>query len=87
MRELAWQPAYLLHARAYRETSVLAEWLLPELGRVGTVLRGARSKGRVVPTPFQPYFVQLAGTGELKQIPAHEAAGPALNLVGPALFS
>ena len=49
MRELAWQPAYLLHARAYRETSVLAEWLLPELGRVGTVLRGARSKGRIVP--------------------------------------
>lgn len=87
MRELAWQPAYLLHARAYRETSVLAEWLLPEQGRVGTVLRGARSKGRIVPAPFQPYFVQLAGGGELKQIPAHEPAGPALNLVGSALFS
>ena len=87
MRELAWQPAYLLHARAYRETSVLAEWLLPELGRVGTVLRGARSKGRIVPAPFQPYFVQLAGGGELKQIPAHEPAGPALKLVGSALFS
>lgn len=87
MRELVWQPAYLLHARAYRETSVLAEWFLPELGRVGTVLRGARRKGQVVPSPFQPFFVQIAGGGELKQVAAHEFAGASLNLQGVALFS
>lgn len=87
MRELAWQPAYLLHARAYRETSVLAEWFLPELGRVGTVLRGARRKGQAVPAPFQPFFVQIAGGGELKQVAAHEFAGAALGLQGAALFS
>lgn len=85
--EKAWQPAYLLHARAYRETSVLAEWFLPEQGRVGTILRGARRKGQSIPAPFQPFFVQLAGMGELKQVHALEPAGPALALHGSALFS
>lgn len=87
MAELDWQPAYLLHARAYRETSVLAEWLLPARGRVGTILRGARRKGRSVPAPFQPWFVQLAGGGELRQVVACEPAGAALGLAGGALFS
>lgn len=87
MREAVWQPAYLMHARAYRETSVLAEWFLPELGRVGTILRGARRKGNTIPAPFHPFFIQLAGNGELKQVHAIEAAGPALALGGAALFS
>lgn len=87
MRDLDWQPAYLLHARAYRETSVLAEWLLPGPGRVGSILRGARRKGGSLPAPFQPYFVQVAGGGELRQIPGIEPAGPALSLTGGALFS
>ncbi len=87
MRELVWQPAYLLHARAYRETSVLAEWFLPEQGRVGTILRGARRKGKTVPAPFHPWFVQLAGNGELKQVAGIEPAGPSLGLVGGGLFS
>lgn len=87
MRELAWQPAYLLHARAYRETSVLAEWFLPDLGRVGTILRGARRKGKTVPAPFHPWFIQLAGGGELKQVAGIESAGSSLGLAGGSLFS
>ena len=87
MRDADWQPAWLLHARPYRETSVLAEWLLPAQGRVGTVLRGARRAGQGVPAPFQPFFVQLGGQGELKRILAHEPAGPAQVLTGMTLFS
>jgi len=87
LRDADWQPAYLLHARAYRETSVLAEWFLPARGRVGAILRGARRKGGVVPAPFQPWFVQFAGQGELKQVAACEPAGPGLGLQGGALFS
>lgn len=87
MRDVDWQPAYLLHARAYRETSVLAEWFLPERGRVGTILRGARRKGRTVPAPFHPWFIQLAGGGELRQVTACEPAGAPLALAGASLFS
>lgn len=87
MRDLPWQPGYLLHARSYRETSVLAEWFLPELGRVGCILRGARRKGNVMPALFQPYFLQIAGTGELRQVPGLEPAGAALGLAGGGLFS
>lgn len=86
-RDDAWQPAWLLHARPWQETSVLAEWLLPASGRVGGIVRGARRKSGVVPAPFQPYFIQLAGQGELRRVAALEPAGPAQGLVGSALFS
>ncbi len=56
MRDANWQPAYLLHARAYRESSVLADWFLPEHGRVSAVVRGARRKGRSMPALFHPFL-------------------------------
>ena len=42
MNSKAWYPAYVLHARAYRETSVLADLFLPEFGRITAIARGAR---------------------------------------------
>lgn len=87
MREARWLPAYLLHSRPYRETSLLTEWFLPERGRVGAVLRGVRRRGKQPPAPFQPLFVQLLGDQELKTVSACEPAGPALRLHGGALFS
>lgn len=87
MRDADWQPAWLLHARPYRETSVLAEWLLPAQGRVGAILRGARRAGQGVPAPFQPFFLRLGGQGELKRVIGHEPAGPAQTLTGMTLFS
>ncbi|HEX6834827.1 MAG TPA: recombination protein O N-terminal domain-containing protein, partial [Rudaea sp.] len=33
------QPAHVLHARAYRETSLLLECLTPDYGRIGLVAR------------------------------------------------
>lgn len=86
-RELAWHPAYVLHARAYRETSVLVDLLLPELGRVAAIARGARRKGQSVPSVFQPYLIQLAGQGELLALAALEPTSQALTLQGGALFS
>ncbi|HZX72549.1 MAG TPA: recombination protein O N-terminal domain-containing protein, partial [Rhodanobacter sp.] len=38
------QPAYVLHARAYRETSLLLECLTREHGRLGVVARGVRGE-------------------------------------------
>jgi len=87
MRDANWQPAYLLHARAYRESSVLADWFLPEQGRVAAVVRGARRKGRSMPALFHPFFIQLSGSGDLKTVTHQEPAGDALNLRGGTLFS
>ena len=87
MNEKTWYPAYVLHARAYRETSVLADLFLPEFGRITAIARGARRKGQQVPSVFQPYFIQLAGQSELRAVAALEATSQALSLQGGALFS
>lgn len=81
------EPAYLLHARPYRESSLLAEMLVAGRGRVGVVMRGARSAKRQAAQLFQPLLVQLAGEGELKTLKGLETAGSLLPLAGHALFS
>jgi len=81
------EPAYLLHTRPYRESSLLAELLVAGRGRVGVVMRGARSGKRAAAQLFQPLLVQLAGQGELKTLKALDTAGSLLPLAGHALFS
>lgn len=82
-----WQPGFLLHARAYRETSLLSDWHIAERGRVGAILRGARRKSGTLPQVFQPYFVMVVGQGELKQISKFEPSAGPLLLRGQALFA
>jgi DNA repair protein RecO (recombination protein O) len=79
------EPAYLLHTRPYRESSLLAELLVAERGRVGAIMRGAR--GKPATQIFQPLLVRLAGQGELKTLKAAEPGGTLLMLAGTALFS
>lgn len=72
-------PAYVLHGRNYRETSVLLEVLSREYGRVGLVARGARggrSRLRGVLRPFLPLLVSWSGRGELGTLTGAEADGP-----------
>ena len=44
MERVEQQPGYVLHARPYRETSLLLECLTREHGRVGLVARGVREQ-------------------------------------------
>lgn len=77
------QPAYVLHQRAYRDTSVLLELFTPGHGRVGVVARGAKSiksAWRGVLQPFQPLLVSWHLRSELGTLVAAEAQGPALTL-------
>jgi DNA repair protein RecO (recombination protein O) len=85
MNPTEFEPAYLLHTRPYRESSVLAELLVAERGRVGVVMRGAR--GKPATQIFQPLLVRIAGHGELKTLKAAEPGGSLLMLAGNALFS
>jgi DNA repair protein RecO (recombination protein O) len=80
------QSAFVLHSRAYRETSALVDFLTPQ-GRLRAVLRSARGKAGTLARPFVPLEVEFRGRSELKNVGRMESAGVASWLVGEALFS
>ncbi|MBD9484821.1 DNA repair protein RecO [Pseudomonas sp. PDM14] len=80
------QSAYVLHSRAYRETSALVDVFTPQ-GRFRAVLRGARGKAGTLARPFVPLEAEFRGHGELKNIARLEAGGIPNLLSGAALFS
>ncbi|WP_158884335.1 DNA repair protein RecO [Rhodanobacter sp. L36] len=85
------QPAYVLHSRAYRETSLLLECLTRDHGRLGVVARGVRGERarlkRAQLEPFQPLALDLLMRGELATLTAVENVGMAKRLTGDAGLS
>ncbi len=66
------QPAYVLHRRAYRETSSIVDFLSMEHGRVAGVARGTRG-GRARPVePFTRLEVGWRGKGRMVTVTACE---------------
>jgi len=83
------QQAFLLHARPYRETSLIVELFTRDLGRVAAVARGAkrpRSALRAVLLQFQPLTVGLSGRGELRNLVGAEWEGGSIAPLGDALL-
>lgn len=83
-------PAYLLHQRAWRETSKLLEVWSREHGRVGLVARGARrpnSPQRSLLQPFTPLLLSWTQRGEMGNLGAVEAAGAPTLLRGRPLMA
>lgn len=85
------QPAYILHARPWRETSLLLECLTRDHGRVGMVARGARRRGaRAAQSDLQPFrelVLSFTLRGELATLRAAEPVGRPLALQGNALLA
>ena len=84
------QPAYLLHRKPFRDTSLLLEVFTREFGRIGLVARGARgprSKLKGVLQPYQPLLLSWSGRGELPTLTSAESQAGALFLQGNALIS
>jgi DNA repair protein RecO (recombination protein O) len=84
------QPAFVLHRRAYRESSLLLDLLTRDHGRIGAVARAARGNGRSSAgslQPFQPLLVSWSGRGELKTLTGVERGGAAAPIAGERLFS
>ena len=85
------QPAYVLHDRPYRETSLLLEVLTRDHGRVGLVARGVRSARPRIPRSLLKPLVALelgwTGQGELGTLVAAEATATPVRLQGRALWS
>ena len=85
------QPAYVLHERAYRETSVILELFTRDQGRVSVVVRGLRAAKprfqRGCLRAFQPIECAWLHRGELGQLTAVESVGMPLALAGLRLQS
>ncbi|MFP1683415.1 DNA repair protein RecO [Alloalcanivorax sp. C16-1] len=77
-------PAWLLHRRPFRNTSLIIDLFLPGQGRVGAVARGGRRNPALA--PFVPLWVNLKAGGELFTLRDSEPRGAALSLAGRALF-
>jgi DNA repair protein RecO (recombination protein O) len=82
------QPAYVLHARPYRETSLLLECLTREYGRLGVVARGVRGERarlrRAQLEPLQPLALDLLLRGEMATLTGVETVGAPFRLSGDA---
>ena len=87
---VALEPAFILHARAWQETSQILEVLTQGHGRIGLLARGIRaprSRLRGVLRPFQPLRLSWAGRGALPTLTGAEAASHLALPAGPALLS
>ena len=83
------QPAYVLHTRPYRETSLLVEAFSRDYGRVALLARGARrphSTLRGLIMSFQPLELSWSGKGEVLTLMKAEWQGGQPLLVGLPLF-
>lgn len=83
------EPAFVLHAYPYRETSLIVEAFTAGFGRVPMVARGAkrpRSEIRGLLQAFQPLALSWAGGGELKTLVKAEWRGGLPLLGGSALL-
>ena len=84
------EPAFVLHRRPYRETSLLVEAFTASHGRIGLVARGARRprhRWRAGLSPFVPVAVSWSGRGELGTVTGAEVLGTAARPLGAALIS
>lgn len=85
------QPAYVLHARPWRETSLLVEVLSAEHGRMGLVARGVQGPRkhllRAALQPLQHIRLDAVQRGELAQLAAAEALDAAPRLQGDAMLA
>ena len=83
------QPAYVLHTRPYRETSLLVEAFSRDHGRVALLARGARrphSTLRGLLMGFQPLELSWSGKGEVLTLMRAEWQGGQPLLTGLPLF-
>ncbi|MEZ5465132.1 MAG: DNA repair protein RecO [Lysobacteraceae bacterium] len=85
------QPCYLLHARPYRETSLLLEVLARDHGRVGLIARGVRnSNGHRLRAQLQPGRPLLLGWRDASELPVLgtvEAGATLPRITGDALLA
>jgi DNA repair protein RecO (recombination protein O) len=85
------EPAHVLHARPWRETSLLVEVLTREHGRLGLLARGVHGPRkqvlRAALQPLQYIHFDAVMKGELAQLRRAESQDAAPRLLGPAMLA
>lgn len=89
MTRLVLEPAYVLHSRSFRETSLIVEALTREHGRIAVVARGAksaRSRWRNVLQPFRPLLLSWNQKSDLGTLTAADQVASPPPLQGQSLY-
>ncbi len=84
------QPAYILHTRPYRDTSLLIDFLTPDFGRVTAVARGVRKNKtpkRQLLNPFSRLLICWQGKTDMKLLTSFESDNHFLSLTATHLYS
>jgi DNA repair protein RecO (recombination protein O) len=89
MARIQLEPAYVLHSRPFRETSMIVEAFTRAHGRVAVVARGAksaRSRWRNVLQPFRPLLLSWNQKSELGTLTAADQVASPPALQGQSLY-
>lgn len=90
MARILLQPAYVLHRRAFSETSLTLEIFTPEFGRLGVLAKGAR-RGRAPKAallqPFRPLRLSWSGRGSLPVLGEVECVAGSISPQGDEVVS
>ncbi|MDT8404872.1 DNA repair protein RecO [Sulfuriflexus sp.] len=84
------QPAFVLHRRDFRNSSLIVEAFTPGFGRIGMVARGVRrprSEKNALLQSFRPLLISWTGKGELYTLTNVEAAQFVNPVTGSAYAS
>jgi DNA repair protein RecO (recombination protein O) len=87
---IALQPAFILHHRPYRETSLLLDVLTQDYGRISLISRGVRSRRsplKALLQPFNSLLLSWQGKTELMMLTGAEALRMPFQLRGDCLLS
>ncbi|MFC1326489.1 MAG: DNA repair protein RecO [gamma proteobacterium symbiont of Ctena orbiculata] len=82
-------PAFVIHRRDYRNSSLLLELFLLNQGRLPAIARGAksaRSSRALLLQPFSPLLLGLSGRGEVKSLTGVEPDGRPYRLQGETIY-
>jgi DNA repair protein RecO (recombination protein O) len=88
-RKILNEPGYLLHQRAYSETSLLLDIFSRNYGRLTVVAKGVkRKKSRTlgILVPFQSLIVAWSGGGDVKTLTSAESLTLRKEIEGARLF-
>jgi DNA repair protein RecO (recombination protein O) len=89
MSRIDMQPAFILHGRAFRESSQLLEVYSRDFGRLGVVARGARrpkSRWQNMLQPFRPLLLSWSRRGDLGTLTGAEQVAAPPPLQGESLY-
>lgn len=83
------EPAYVLHSRSFRETSLIVEAFTRDHGRIAVVARGAKSaksRWRNVLQPFRPLLMSWIQKSDLGTLTVADQVASPPAMQGQALF-